>query len=530
MKTHIDLLSIFTILMMSMGTLFASDIKDDYLTSYFTIESLADNNTVTLSIPEDLTSEQLSWVAYSTDGTNWTTMEIEDTLQIITIVLDQGEKVYYKGWGRQYCNDDALSFCNFNATDDYLVYGNTMSLLYGDDFASQTELPAGSNFTFSGLFQHNDHLVSAENLMLPASVLVIWCYSYMFSDCISLATAPELPATNLAGCCYAYMFKDCSSLTTAPELHASVLYNRCYFRMFKGCTSLTTTHDLSATVLADECCLEMFEGCASLTMAPALPASTLSPFCYGFMFAGCTSLTEAPALPATVLEESCYYYMFAGCASLTEAPELPAINLSHECYESMFAGCTSLTEAPELPAIELMYGCYKGMFGGCVSLTKSPVLPAPVLVFECYTGMFIRCSQLQKVTCLATDISVVGCTYEWLESVAPSGTFIKDPEMEDWPLNSVSGIPEGWNVANWDGVGEQLEQIAVYPNPVKDILHVTGKDIQSVKVFDIQGRLVRSEKGDRTGQVDVDFQGCAEGVYMVSVQAEGGNVARTVIF
>ena len=503
MRTHTNFLSIFTILMMSIGTLWASDIKDDYVNSYFTIESLTDNNTVTLSIPEGLTSEQLSWVAYSTDGTNWITLEIEGTLQINTIVLDQGEKVYYKGWGKQYCFFDEPTYCNFSATADYVVYGNIMSLLYGDDFASQTELPASSNYSFSRLFQHNDHLVSAENLMLPANVLV--------------------------GGCYAYMFKDCSSLTITPELSAAVLANRCYFKMFEGCTSLTMAHDVSATALADECCYGMFEGCTSLATAPVLPTTILSPLCYGFMFAGCTSLTEAPALPATALEESCYYYMFAGCTSLTETPELPAINLSHECYESMFAGCTSLTEAPELPAIELMHGCYKDMFAGCVALTESPVLPAPVLVFECYTGMFKHCSQLQEVTCLATDISVVGCTYEWLESVASSGTFIKDPEMEDWPLNSVSGIPEGWNVANWDGVGEQLEQIAVYPNPVKNILHITGKGIQSVKVFDIQGHMVRSEKCDRASQVDVDFQGCTQGVYTVTVQSEGDEVARKVI-
>lgn len=530
MKAQTILLAIFAFLFMGIGTLCASDTKDDYINSYFTLESLSDNNTVTLSIPESLTSEQLSWVAYSTDGTSWTTMEVDGTLQYLTVVINQGEKVYFKGWGRQYCIDDAPSFCNYNATADYMVCGNIMSLLYGDDFASQTELPAGSNYTFRGLFQQNNHLVSAENLMLPATELVTWCYSYMFFDCTSLATAPELPATNLAGCCYAYMFKDCSSLTMVPELPAIVLTNRCYFKMFEGCTSLTTVFDLLATTLADECCYAMFEGCISLTTAPALPASTLSPFCYGLMFADCTSLTEAPALPATALEESGYYYMFAGCTSLTEAPELPAINLAHECYESMFAGCTSLAEAPELPATVLMHGCYKGMFAGCTSLTEAPLLPAPLLVFECYTGMFKHCSQLQEVSCLATDISVVGCTYEWLESVAPSGTFYKAPEMEDWPLNSVSGIPEGWNIGDYDAVDEQQEQIAVYPNPVVDRLHITGKDIQSVKVFDIQGRLVRSENCDRVSQVDVDFQGCADGVYSVSIQSEGGIVTRRVLF
>lgn len=60
---------------MGMGTLSASGTKDDYLNSYLTLESLVDNDTVILHIPAELTTEQMSWVAYSTDATNWTTLD-----------------------------------------------------------------------------------------------------------------------------------------------------------------------------------------------------------------------------------------------------------------------------------------------------------------------------------------------------------------------------------------------------------------------------------------------------------------------
>ena len=170
------------------------------------------------------------------------------------------------------------------------------------------------------------------------------------------------------------------------------------------------------------------------------------------------------------------------------------------------------------------------MFENCSSLTEAPELPAPVLADSCYWGMFIGCTSLHEITCLATDISAVDCVQDWLNDVASSGVFYKNPEMEDWPLNSVSGIPEGWTVANYDGVEEQQDQVIVYPNPVVDKLHINGIDIQSVKVFDMQGRLVHSEDCGRADQVEVDFQGFTKGIYTVSVLSEGRSVNRQVVF
>ena len=586
MKTNLNtykrLLAMFTILVMGMGTLVASGTKDDYTNSYLTIESLTDNNTITLRIPPGVTSAELTSVSYSTDGTDWTALEIDSTLQTIIVGLNQGDKVYFKGLGRQYATYDAPSYCNFSGTDDFMVYGNIMSLLYGDDFASQTTLPAGSDNTFSALFMDNDHLVSAENLILPATALIERCYSYMFFNCPSLTKAPALPATTLADRCYMYMFIDCTSLATppalpatdleygcyvgmfygcaslmtAPELPATTLADWCYFRMFYDCSSLTTAPALPATDLADYCYYVMFYGCSSLTTPPALPATTmkyacyanlfencyslseapelpatdLAEFCYYNTFHCCTSLTIAPELPATDLADECYYGMFFGCSSLIEAPELPATSLKYACYEYMFEGCSSLIEAPELPATVLADRCYYRMFNSCSSLTETPELAAAVLADSCYVMMFNNCSSLAEVTCLATDISASGCTYEWLDSVAPCGTFYKAPEMYDWPLNSISGIPEGWSVTDWDKVDEQQEQLAFYPNPVKDMLHITSSGIQSVKVFDAQGHLIHSEECGHANQVKLDFQGLAKGIYTVSVQSEGGDVIRKVVF
>ena len=118
-------------------------------------------------------------------------------------------------------------------------------------------------------------------------------------------------------------------------------------------------------------------------------------------------------------------------------------------FAGMFAECTGLTtaESLELPATALTEGCYKYMFLHCASLTVAPELPAPVLARRCYVQMFDVCSSLAKVTCLATDITAIFCTQSWLVSVATSGVFVKNANMEDWGSGS-NGIPSGWTVVN----------------------------------------------------------------------------------
>ena len=242
-------------------------------------------------------------------------------------------------------------------------------------------------------------------------------------------------------------FQDKSKLKSAGNLilPATTLTDRCYQLMFYGCTALTTAPALPATTLADNCYDSMFYGCTALTTAPALPATTLADNCYDSMFIGCTSLTTAPALPATTLANGCYQFMFRSCSSLTTAPALPVTTLARECYSGMFASCTSLTTAPALPATTLSDYCYQDMFYGCTALTTAPALPATTLADGCYGAMFSNCTNLNDIECLATDISASECTDSWVDGVAATGTFVKNPSMSSWTTGN-SGIPSGWTV------------------------------------------------------------------------------------
>ena len=203
---------------------------------------------------------------------------------------------------------------NISSSAQFNICGNAMSLLYGDDFIGQTNLE-GKDYCFNSLFKGNTNLISAENLILPATTLADWCYYMMFYGCTSLTTAPELPATKLADGCYTSMFTGCTSLTTAPELPATTLARYCYNSMFNDCTSLTTAPELPATTLASNCYIQMFQGCTSLTTAPELPATTLANYCYNQMFYGCSKLNYIKAL-FTTTPSSTYTYMWVkGVAS-----------------------------------------------------------------------------------------------------------------------------------------------------------------------------------------------------------------------
>ena len=167
-----------------------------------------------------------------------------------------------------------------------------------------------------------------------------------------------------------------------------------------------------------------------------------------WIFYGLTGLTSAEnlILPLTTLTTSCYYGMFYGCTNLTSVPALPATTLRSFCYYSMFYGCTSLISAPELPATTLADYCYDNMFYGCTSLTTAPELPATTLADYCYNSMFYGCTSLNYIKCLATDISASDYTWEWVNGVSATGTFIKD-SLTSWPTGT-NGIPSGWTVQN----------------------------------------------------------------------------------
>lgn len=244
----------------------ASGVSDNYLT----IEATSAGNIV---------MKNAQGVYYKKNTGSWVASNSAQTISVAS-----GDKVKFKRDRTEVEYSDYFTFSGTKIT--CITYGNAMSLQYADNFDGQT----GRTNSLRQLYAGCTGLTSAENLILPASIVSVDGYEGMFMGCTSLTKAPVLPATTLA--------------------------EMSYFGMFRRCTSLTT--------------------------APALPATNLGRYCYISMFADCTSLINAPALQVTALTEGCYSGMFNGCTSLQTAPDLPATALVSECYQSMFEGCTKL--------------------------------------------------------------------------------------------------------------------------------------------------------------------------------------------
>ena len=279
----------------------------DYSKQYLTFE-VVDGGNITIKASN---ADVAKTIQYSTDnGSTWTSLTTSTTAQELGGTLNVGDKVLVKGtntrYGRTYYN-------NFGGTAKVNVYGNIMSLISGDSFANNKTLT--DSYTFRRLFYGYTNLLSAENLILPATKLTEYCYSGMFEGCTSIETAPELPATTLATECYQFMFSGCTSLVNAPVLPAITLASSCYYYMFNGCTRLITAPELPATRLTSHCYNSMFRGCTSLETAPELPAETLANRCYLTMFYGCTKLNYIKCLATDISATYCLGSWVHGVAS-----------------------------------------------------------------------------------------------------------------------------------------------------------------------------------------------------------------------
>lgn len=296
------------------------------LATPLTLEAVS--GTVTVTIKTDFTAGKP--IEYSTDdGATWTVgtpslgggADIDHCENPVTIT---GSKIMLRGTNAAYGYSGETGGTPIDLSTrigcdaDCYIYGNVMSLIDKDNFATLTAFDtAQGTYAFYHLFHGNTHIKnhSEKQLLLPAMTLAEGCYYSMFIGCTSLTTAPTLPAENLAKYCYSEMFGGCTSLTTTPMLPAKNLALGCYIRMFKRCDNLTT--------------------------APALPAENLEIGCYLQMFQGCKNLTTAPALPATTLTVDCYNSMFENCIGLTTAYVKAAYTTTGDACKNMFNGCTA---------------------------------------------------------------------------------------------------------------------------------------------------------------------------------------------
>jgi hypothetical protein len=192
-----------------------SIVPEETTINYFYIESLEDNNIITLdSTTWSGMNDNKSKLEYSNDATSWTSMNGVDS-----ITVNKGEKLYMRCIEGNICKDLGSSSEEdeesimltplFKTTTNCNICGNINTVMF--DYTYKIEdctLPRGA---FAGLFVGIDNIIDASKLVLPATDLAEGCYSYMFYFCSSLTAAPKLSATTLASYCYVGMFCGCAS-------------------------------------------------------------------------------------------------------------------------------------------------------------------------------------------------------------------------------------------------------------------------------------------------------------------------------
>lgn len=202
-------------------------------------------------------------IQYSLDGgTSWTSITAaKNGASYFNVVA--GDVVLFKGNNTGYGSTASYASCGFSGTTaSFITEGNTMSLLYGDDFADKKTLP--STFTFRDFFSSASGLTDASNLILPATACTEQCYRNMFAAS-GVVNPPKLPALTLAPYCYCNMFINAKQLEVSPDLLAPVLVEGCYSGMLHMQESMTEAQKklrycrcLATDISASYCILNFF--------------------------------------------------------------------------------------------------------------------------------------------------------------------------------------------------------------------------------------------------------------------------------
>jgi hypothetical protein len=211
---------------------------DDFKSMPLTLEALTNGN-IKVYYPK-------SGMQYSKNGAEKVTMTSTTTIDVVA-----GDKVAFYGNGTSIVRygekTGSASTRFYGGSAQVKAYGNIMSLVDEENFATATTLP--STRTFAYLFNNSSGLIDASSLVLPATTMTDSCYWNMFGGCNYMTAAPEvLPAMTLAKACYWKMFNSCSNLTTAPLLPATTLVEKCYSEMFRYCYKLSSVTCLATNI------------------------------------------------------------------------------------------------------------------------------------------------------------------------------------------------------------------------------------------------------------------------------------------
>ena len=183
-----------------------------------------------------------------------------------------------------------------------------------------------------------------------------------------------------------------------------------------------------------------------------------------------------------------------------------------------FPAITKVQDTAQLGGFACMHACQIHNFAGKYQVFYG----TPFDLDEVEDNALLNKSKVTHVRL----IDVVGDIDPEYASKDSEGHIVNDP----WPtpfgssgfdLDAVGVIHD---IAHYDVHENVKDDIAMYPNPLRDRLTVKAEKLQSVEIFNLVGQLVLTS----TSSV-IDFGGLNEGIYFVRVTAEGKTVTKRIV-
>ncbi|MBR2451033.1 MAG: T9SS type A sorting domain-containing protein [Paludibacteraceae bacterium] len=138
--------------------------------------------------------------------------------------------------------------------------------------------------------------------------------------------------------------------------------------------------------------------------------------------------------------------------------------------------------------------------------------------------LILICAMLCSLQCIATNLVLLQTDgTQQLQDIAKIGKWVFTEENlqlidKDGNVLAIEAIAEvkkiTFSISNSETTTENvaINSIVVYPNPTQDILHIAGITPQTLRVFDLQGRLLIIENSTQ-----VNVSNLNTGTYLLQV-------------
>ena len=316
----------------------------------------------------------------------------------------------------------------YQSDENYIVYGNILSLEYGDAFRMKSRF----NKPGHSLPRFGPGLKDARHLVIPLSVaeyngtwtngsgetLQMGCCSRMFSATPELVIPPTLYFRKIEAFGCSEMYAGCDLRTMnqfTPELTATEYESSACYRMYYGAGNRPQKIHARYLTHRDYGQGDAVEGAFEEFFAGGHGWVTPSEFVY----------------PLTVEQKGAFYKMYANNTVLQRVEKTIKIGNVKD------SRCTST---------------FEGMYSGCTGLAmfnKNVPFEMKNVSDRDFADAFRGASHVQNVTVKADSVSGQDCFKDWLygryenEGVINATQAVSDA----LPRNSESGVPTGWSVS-----------------------------------------------------------------------------------